>query len=718
MLTEAEIIQREKAKIARQRPSDEKLKQLPLERPARVFGRLSDPKQVQESLQSMAELGELVKLAAQDGFHTELSEAEVARRISAIQKGETQALRYWMDGQLIVDLRDLGISGRLGPEDRPALAEFMADLKRGEALDVTGTIYLSSEGVSRLSRDQDRVVSAQLLALMKQANCRMRTPYRIYNPRIRADWRDLREGFEDAAKESQHLQEDHFYPRKRGKALKGEHVGTPVPPGFIIEIKGRKNDGSYLFGKWQPYLPHAEIDVRILQEYVRYNGSAHRAARALGGMVFPFFPTDLKYMETRSSLRHCLKTAEGYLITPGVIEGLAGQVALMGTWKWSDVLIENNHPEAVPKDLFRAAYEIHQRGGQKPKGRAVYFEPMDWEGLLWCQNHDTPRHISGHSFDGRWVCDNDYSNGLGPICLKISGRVISEPLTKEFLRCLDLSSQAEAVLGQIQSQVKMAGNEESQSQRQETQLKSRLANLESYLGSCDRELEQSYQRQIKQAKVDLEALQQRPAPAAPLTVLDIAQVRHFLAHLEEEWQRLSPRLRNRLLKQIIERVEIVHSKSQIEASVIWKTGFRQKIVIERPVGNSRRDRHWTAEKDNLLRQLWTRSSQAEMQQSFPDRSWDGITARAAKLRLSREIRPYQYRLKPWTSSDDARLRELYPTEPILKNIADEMGRSVQAVCSRATHIKVARPKELRYARPKLFWETRNFDGLQEGYSRI
>ena len=94
MLTIAEIIQAEKAKIARRRPSDEELRQLDLSRVARIFGRLSDPRQIQESLQSMAELIDLVKLAKEDGFRTELSEAEVTRRINVIQKGEPEALRY------------------------------------------------------------------------------------------------------------------------------------------------------------------------------------------------------------------------------------------------------------------------------------------------------------------------------------------------------------------------------------------------------------------------------------------------------------------------------------------------------------------------------------------------------------------------------------------------------------------------------------------------
>jgi len=63
-------------------------------------------------------------------------------------------------------------------------------------------------------------------------------------------------------------------------------------------------------------------------------------------------------METRSSLRNCLKSDDGYIITPEVIDGLVGQLALVGIWRWADIFIENNHKPAVPVDLFREAYAV------------------------------------------------------------------------------------------------------------------------------------------------------------------------------------------------------------------------------------------------------------------------------------------------------------------------------------------------------------------------
>jgi hypothetical protein len=711
MLTIAEIIEIEKARVARRQPSEEDLRRVPLDRPARVFGRLSDPKQIQESHQSMAELAALVRLARQDGFHTELSQEEVERRLGALQRGDPDAVRYWVDGQLIVDLRDLGISGRLGPDKRPALAELMADLSRGEAPDVTGVIYLSSEGLSRLSRDQSRIVGYQLLKLMKEANCRVRTPYGILNARIDADWKELAEGFEDAARESRHLQQKHFGPKIREKALKGEHVGQQVPPGFIIEIKGYKTNGAYIFGKWLPYPPHAAVDIKILEEYVRQQGSKYKAAQALHGLVFPFFPPELKWMETRSSLRDCLKNDEGYIITPEVIEGLAGQLALVGIWKWADILIENNHPAIVPVDLFGEAYALRNQRGGKPRGRAAYYEPLDWHSLLWCLNHETPRHISGHSSNGTWVCDRDYHNGTGPYCLKVDHQIISQPLTAEFLKCLDLQSYAREVFDELQTRSMTIEAEEAMRKHREMQLRSRLTNLENYLGSADPELEESYRRQIKQVKADLRALQQKPPPT-PATAADINRVQHFLENLEDEWQKLSSSLRNRLLKLLVDRVEIVHERGHARATVIWKIGFKQRIDIEWEVGRPAKERRWTSEQDNLLRMLWSTSTQEVLLAAFPERSWRGIVNRARKLGLARRVRLYPPNWEPWSASDDARLAELYIKETPVEVIAAELGRSISAVASRAHLLKINRPKKARFLKRKLAWEVLNFYGLE------
>jgi len=163
---------------------------------------------------------------------------------------------------------------------------------------------------------------------------------------------------------------------------------------------------------------------------------------------------------------------------------------------------------------------------------------------------------------------------------------------------------------------------------------------------------------------------------------------------------------------MIDHVEIEHNPQSIQATVIWKIGFKQRIVIERPVANSRKDRWWTNEQDSLLRLLWPTSTKEVLLAAFPGRAWRGIQSRASKIALKRQVRHYPYHWKPWTADDDARLAELYVKETSTEAVAAALGRGVQAIASRAWLLKIRKPRELIYPKPKLAWEVLNAYGLE------
>jgi hypothetical protein len=167
---------------------------------------------------------------------------------------------------------------------------------------------------------------------------------------------------------------------------------------------------------------------------------------------------------------------------------------------------------------------------------------------------------------------------------------------------------------------------------------------------------------------------------------------------------------------LIDHVEIVHYPQQIQATVNWKTGFKQRIDIERPVGNSRKDRWWTKEQDSLLRLLWPTSTREVLLAALPDRGWRGIQSRAAKLDLKRQVRHYPSQWKAWTVEDDAMLAELYVKETSTEAVASELGRSVQAVAGRAWLLRIRKPRELIYPKPELVWEVQNGYGLETACS--
>ncbi len=686
-------------RAARTIPGDEDLRKLPHGK-AFIYGRVSSAEQVRQSLESIRDIARLVEIAKRDGYKTSLDMAEVEKWLQSIQNGENVS-RIIEDGDIIIDCRDLGISGSLDEDKRPGLG----NLWRGVENDQVGAVYLT-EGMSRLSRDRDRILGYKLLKLLKVHKVRIRTPEGIYNPAISRDWENLAEDVEKSAEEMKKMGVRLGW-RRKSKATAGRHVGTPVCPGFIVEIEGQRNDGSYIMGRWLPYAPHKEVILTALQELVRQR-SVFKAVRVLyaRGVVFPFFPQELKYMETRSALRLYRKNDKGYIITTNTLKTLATSVALVGTWQWKDILIENNHPAIVPEELFLQAYEIAT--SHKPRGRAAYSEPMEWANLLYCCNHETPLKVAAYNTSERWACNHQHHLGLGPACLYIEDHLLTPPLTRAFLDCLDLTPHAQSVLEKLKTEVSEHSLEETKRRQRESELKAHIANLEKYLGCGDPEREETYWRLIKEARAELQMVRQKPT-APESTVTDIEKVAGFMENLEGNWQKYPRSLRNHLIALLIDRVELRHNRSHVEATIVWKVGFRQVVNIRRPSSPFTREKVWTAEDDNLLRMLWPSSSWETLQAAFPGRTQNAIELRAWRFKLKRQDVPKTHlAARPWTQEETIQLREMYASGESVAGIAKKLGRNESAVLAKLARLGLRKPEALRHKRSEPVWEAGNF----------
>ena len=704
MLTIEEILATQKER--RSKPTKEDLRKLPYKK-AFIYGRVSDPSQVRDSKESIREIAKIVALAKSDGYQSHITVEEIENWLLSIQQG-IAVERVIQEGEIIVDVQDLGISAKgLADERREGLAHLRRRLESGEI----GAVYVT-EGVSRLSRDQDGILPRQLLKLFKEKECRIRTPDGVWNPAIERDREELAEEFEDAIGELK-VHRKRMHRRKVQKAERGEHVGDAVAAGFILPMVGQRANGKYEFGKYEPYPPHAEVVVQILREFLRQQGSALKTAQRLAGLSFPYFPGELRYMETRSALRMCAKTANGYRITPELIRGLATNIKLIGVWQWGDTEpIPNNHKAAVPEDLFLAAYELAMRKG-KPKGRAVYSEPLEYAGLLWCCNHLYHELISSHSSEGDYRCQRDYRSGQGHICLNIAHRFIDEPLTTEILRQLDFTPYAEEVLATLEAETIQNRVSQVDRTRQIAEMERRLENLKSYLGCGDREREEVYWAEYKKATTQLEELRVKPAPEIKVTITDIQQVRDFLSQLSSKWQAYPRSMRNRLLKLLIERVELRHDREKVEATIIWRAGLEQKVIINRPLARGSRDKRWADEEDKLLKMLWPSSSREAVQAALPNRSWKSISCHAHYAKLKREQdSPQPSPQRHWTPEEQTRAKAMYEAGVPLPDIVAEFGRNPTAIMNKASKQGWHRPESAKRRKAQVTWATDDLKVLQ------
>jgi DNA invertase Pin-like site-specific DNA recombinase len=688
-----EIVQSIRA--SRSLPSDDDLRLLPYKK-AFVYGRVSSQAQVAESRESIRDIARQVIRAQKDGYNSSLTYEYVEKWLESIQSG-AEVKRILEDGDIIVDCQDLGLSGSLDENRRPGLAHLQRRVESGEV----GAVYLT-EGMSRLSRDRDRVLGYQLLRLLKQQVCRIRTTDGVYNPAIARDWSHLAD---DVTKSAEEMKTSgiRMHNRRAEKAEDGEHVGSPICPGYIVPITGQKRDGAYIFGKWQVYPPHQQVVVEALEEVVK-QGSLSRAVEALHakGRVFPFFPEELKYMEKRSALRSYLKDSAGYPITYNGLKSLCTNPRLVGIWQWRHVLKENNHDPVVPAELFEQAYAIAK--SNKPKGRASYAEPMEWAGMLYCYNHDEPRRIGPYNKLLRWICRPTKQLGFGESCLSIADHFLTPPLTREFLRCLDLTPHTEAVMEKLKTEVSQHSLEERLHRREVAASRKRIAGLEQYLGSGDPEREEAYWRLIHEEKAKLELrLQKLAKPKA--TPVDLEKVSRFLENLESEWERYPSRLRNRLIKLLIDRVEIRHEGYDIEATIVWKVGFRQVINMKRPAVTLQKERKWQSEEDSLLKILWPSSSMEAIIAALPGRTLPSLYARALMFKLKRQRTcPGPGRGRLWSKQDISLLKKMYASVEDMGEIARRLGRSKKAVVRRACLLGIARPMALRHPKWRPDWE--------------
>lgn len=189
MLTKSQVI--ETCRKPYLKASEQELRALPF-REAYIYGRVSAPSQVRDSKESIREIARLVKLAIDDGYQTNLVPSQVEAWLAAVSNGSS-AKGVLVDGQVTVDVQDLGISGQLMADDRAGLAALQSGVSSGKK----GAVYVT-EGVSRLSRDRDRILPFQLLKLLKEHQVRVRTPEGVWNPAIERDWEYLADEFDQA----------------------------------------------------------------------------------------------------------------------------------------------------------------------------------------------------------------------------------------------------------------------------------------------------------------------------------------------------------------------------------------------------------------------------------------------------------------------------------------------------------------------------------------
>jgi hypothetical protein len=237
-------------------------------------------------------------------------------------------------------------------------------------------------------------------------------------------------------------------------------------------------------------------------------------------------------------------------------------------------------------------------------------------------------------------------------------------------------------------------------------LERRIANLRSSLGHGDRRKDEILLEEVTEAERKLSSLEQRTQERHRITSkpINIDKVREFLWRLWQNWDTYPNRLKNEILCLFVEGIELRHEGGLIEATIVWKSGERQTLLIERPRARFAREMRWKPDEDNLLKLLWPSSSEGVILAALPERSWSAIAQRALRIGLRRERKTYRGGAsKHWTQEEKSRLTELYQAGISISDITSELGRGEKAIVVKASELKLKRPRQVKWKRLEPNW---------------
>lgn len=577
--------------------------QLPCKRMAFVYQRLSTTEQKKNSRYSLERQDDLAQLAREHGYPEEL---------------------------IVVERRDLGVSGTKGQDEREGLAYLVQLIEQ----DKVESVYVIE--ISRISRDQTLITGLQFGELCKQHDVIIVTPMMRFNLRDEMHMRMYRYEIDRAAEELKSIRY-RMQGAKSAQAKHGYYGGSSIPPGYVRDDEITLPDGTpnphYL--KYRIFEEHAQIVRQIFLELSKPGAYFKGAVLVLkkSGIAFPPLPDELKQIKgnNTSFLRSHPNPKGSYPITLGRLKSIASNPAYIGWYVWGgQVMSKNNHPAIIDEETF---WTVQKKFNRRGHNRTQEFEPLPFAGLLYCCHHNPPRRLIASNAviakERGYHCWNDSEEKS---CLNITARVFDIALSELVISQCSFSQYADEVLQSLTDEYQQEKSKAAAHKREYQRIMSEIDNLKANLARTRTPAQVDMLLEMIDAKVK-ETERMSRADGHPigraLSSAEIKTVRNFLKNLSSGWAKMSDEIKHNFLSLLIERVDFVYTFSEILARVMWRTGLRQAILIERPFAD--RCRRWTEEENNLLREIYPTSPLLEIVVRFPHRSIHALRKQAQNL---------------------------------------------------------------------------------------
>lgn len=675
--------------------------QLEHERAAFVYQRLSTTEQIRHSLYSLQMQDALEDLAIEDGYTVEFGPDERKRF------REAEDYRGWYrNGQIIVEQRDLGISGTKGREQRPGLEHLVALI---EARKVE-SVYVVH--VSRLYRDQTLINAFSFGELCKKYDVKLITPYLRLNLRIPMHMEWYRREADWAAKELENII-SRLHGARNVKARQGRYAGAGIPPGYIIDTRRTVTvDGCEVdnpnFEKLRVYEPHARVIRYIMEQLTRPNANLSQIVRDCHSLGIRFEPFPAEVAQIRANLKAFSRSKPdldgGWSVTRSYVQNIATNPAYIGWWIWAGELVStNNHPPIIDEETFQAVQSNLKHRTGRPKKDT---QPMPLAGLVWCGNHDELRKMtySRHQTArySQYRCQDNAK--CGAVCA-ISSHLIDDAVADFVLSQFSRPELAEAVLTRLERDYERAHDRARSLRREVARLDEEIETLEHNYRviKLTPERAEKLAAEIDSLMAEKRRLSEVDAYPAGKVVeafsqAEVDRVRAMLRDLRQIWPNQSDDLKNAFFRLILQRVILRREASFVRAVIQWKSDEQHEIEIRRPWKDTRR--RWTSEEDAILRALYGQEPGILMEH-LPGHNWGGIMRRASTLGIAVGARTggRSHRGKSqrrWSAEEDEVVRRVSSNELYIGEAAVLLGRTQDSIHYRLRELGLRREKPVQW----------------------
>jgi DNA invertase Pin-like site-specific DNA recombinase len=610
---------------------------LPLEYPCQVYPRVSTVKQVDNV---SAEMQKDKSLAIQSGWED-------------------------IENNILIDTSDLGLSGQLRMDQRPA---FVTMLRRIEGGIIKAVV---ASQVDRLFRDRWGVEYSKFMKICYEYGVVVVTPDFVYD--FSVDWHveRFRRRCEEAWSYIQRQIYERALPAQDNVGLSGRWTGGYLPMGLYVDnrekINGRKNENYLKVFPFEPWREHANW---IYQRFRMNGGNVNALLREISKLPYLFPTIDAKDLPVGAFFKIAgmpVKELDeegneriiGYTITThkGLRQFLT-QPLLAGYWVYKNMLVRAENHEAVVDHVsflyaFNKLSPVLLTGEPNPVYVKYVRVPRRSDVAILASVIKPEHHeytLYPHS-EGKARCSYELLPKKGTVNTVDITRAWTIPSSEvdEIFLSHFIAKLQDADFGDFFEQ----GDNEEVSARE-----SLLKDLEVQLKAAEdamKDIEEKIEK-IKNPKL-IEQMDQRytahendiiriqaEIKNAELLTTKAQQRRTYkqlIQDVGEYWEEVvKPEEVPVMVENFVDKIEIaVLSARFYKLTVYWSDpvwGIEEAICVRK----HHTSRAWTAEEDEILIQHYANMPREELLKRLPDRTWITIIYRAMQFPVSRTLREY------------------------------------------------------------------------------